>query len=909
MPDWVHYVRRHLRLDGLGPDRETRILEDLAGQLEEFYLEALRAGAGEQEAAEYARQQIPDWSELSRSILAAEGCKGEPSRSRGLEYPPSHPAGRKGLARLLADFGADIRYGLRLLLKSPGFSLIAILTLAVGIGAGTAIFTVVNGILFKPLPFPDPDRIVAVHVISQSMESRSVSYPDFVDWRSDSHSFQQLAAFNFHSVRLRTAGRSQIVDATRVSAGFFSVLGVKPIIGRTFSAGEDRRAGRPVTVISQRLWKQGLGADPRVLGSTVLLDGKSSLVVGVVPDGLPFLDRADIYTPIGQWGARQKSRRDLPQVSVIGRLKAGLSLDRARSDMARVSERLEQLHPHAQSKSKIRVLPLREEIVGNTRATLLTLFAAVGCVLLIACANVAGLLLARGTARRDEYAIRMALGARRERLIRQLLTESVLLAVLAGMFGIGLGMAATRLFLSLVPAGLPRLNQVHLDGRVLAFAALISILTAALSGLVPALKCSRENLLPGLRDAGRWMPSSGGLPQKVLAVAEVALAFSLLTGAGLMIQTMRSLLQVDPGFNPKNVLTMQVALPEEASQSAAQTRAALDQLLARVRRVQGVRAAALTEYLPLNSNADMIELRREAGSGTPPDQKNRALLFLTSPDYLEAMGIPLLKGRFFEERDDGRSAGVVVIDEVLARSLFGDGDPLGQRLSLQVLGPVQIVGVARHIAYRGLDRDAASPVRNQLYVPIAQLPDPFLGAVRVGMTLTVRTLSDPLARVSDIRQAILGPRKDAPVYGLDTLQHRLSNSLARRRFAMFLLSIFSGLALVLATLGIYGVISYSVNRRTHEFGLRMALGAQPADLLHSVLREGLIMGLMGVGIGLPAGVGLARLASSLLYGVRPVDPLTLSLAFILLLASSLLAGLVPARRATRVDPLQALHNP
>jgi predicted permease len=803
----------------------------------------------------------------------------------------------------------DLRYGIRMLARSPGFTAVAVLTLALGIGANTAIFSVVNGVLLRPLPYPEPDRLVQIYERSAQFNEMSVSYPNFLDWERMNHSFAGIAAYRGESFNSTGAGQPENIPGAVVTANFLSVLGVKPSQGRTFTPDEDRQGANPVAMVSEGLWKRRFGSDTAVLGKSLVLDGQSYTVVGIVPRDCQLLDPAEVITPLWQWSRRMnlESRDFHPGIRVVGRLRPGVSLAQARAEMENIARSLAQAYPKTNEGQGTTVVPLKNDIVGDVRPMLLLLQAAVGFVVLIACANVANLLLARSVARKREVAVRVALGASRGRVIRQFLTESVLLSLAGGGIGLLLASWGSAPLLAAVPGGLPRREAIGLDGSVLLFTLVVSLLTGILFGLLPALESSRSNLQEALKEGGRSPVGGQRRTQSIFVVSEVALALVLLVGAGLLIRTLQRLWDVNPGLNPQHVLTMQVALSPTLLDDPSKIRIAWRQLLDRVRNIPGVESAAVTILVPLSGDDNEMPFWT---SGQPPSsmaQMPEALTYITTPGYPRTMGIPLQRGRYFTEQDSESSHKVVVIDEVLAEHFFPGQDPVGKQLQLYMLGPAEIVGVVGHVKHWGLDADDSARIRDQLYFPFFQIPDQFMRQAKTGLRLVLRTGSNPVGVVSAVSKQVMGPGRDQPVYNVNSMEQLISSSVARRRFLRMVLVIFAGLALTLAAIGIFGVISYSVSQRTHEIGIRMALGAERRDVLALVGCQGLTLALAGVAIGLVAALGLTHFITGMLYGVRPTDPLTFVAVSLTLTSVALLASYIPARRATKVDPMVALR--
>jgi predicted permease len=809
----------------------------------------------------------------------------------------------------------DFRYGLRMLAKAPGFTAIAILTLALGIGANTAIFSVVNGVLLNPLPYEQPDRLVALYSRTKQFHRSSISYPNFLDWVRDNQSFSALAAFRGDNFDLTGMGQPVRVAVEMVSADFFPLLGVKPVLGRSFEAKEDQIGAPPVAMLSGGLWATKFGSSRDIIGKTIDLDGKAYAVVGVVPasfryQGGNFHRHADVFVPIGQWdNSTFLDRRVGMGMNAVGRLKPGVTLAQAESDMGAIGEHLAQTYPDADKGTGVTVIPLKENVVGDIRPFLLVLLAAVGFVLLIACANVASLLLARSTGRSREFAIRAAMGASPARVIRQLLTESCLLSLAGGGLGLVLAAWGTKTVIRLIPEALPRADAIGLDTPVLLFTLGISILTGVVFGLVPAWKSSQPNLAESLKEEGRGSSGVRHRSQRVLVVVEMAMAVVLLVGAGLMIRSLAKLWSVNPGFDPHNVLTFGVSSPRPLGDTPAAIREAMRRIRDTMAVVPGVQSASLTVgSVPMNGDSDLPFWLEGQPKPTSDSEMKSSLFYAVQPDYLKIMRTPLLRGRFLTQQDNEHSPPVIVIDEEFARLAFGNQDPIGKRVNFEVLGTSpEIVGIVGHVKQWGLDENAQSPVTAQCYLPISQIPDQFLPLMSRGTGAMIRTAGPPLAEVDAVRRALGQYNSQLVMYSLETMDGIISDSLAARRFSMVLLGIFAGLALVLSAVGIYGVISYISGQRTHEIGVRMALGAQPNDVLRMIVEQGAGLALTGVGIGAAVALGLTSLMSKMIYGVSAHDPLTfVSVAFLLSFVA-IVACYFPARRATRTDPLTALR--
>jgi len=808
----------------------------------------------------------------------------------------------------------DLRYGLRMLFKSPGFCLIAIVTLALGIGANTALFSVVNGVLLNPLPYAQPDRLVAIYQKTPDFAQASIPYPNFLDWVREQHSFSLMAAFRPDDYNLTGMGEPERVKTEMISASFFSTLGVRPVAGRLFRPEEDVVGAQPVALISGGLWSRKFGSSHEAIGKTITLNGAGYSVIGVIPGDFRYqsgnFHDSDVYLPIGQWNdSTFRDRRAGMGMDAVGRLKPGVTLAQAQADMDAVARHIAQIYPDADKDHGITLLPLKEDVVGDIRPFLLVLLAAVGFVLLIACVNVANLLLARSTARTREFAIRVALGAGRSRVIAQLLTESTLLGCAGGALGLACAGWGTKAAIKLLPQALPRAAEIHIDQRVLLFTLAVSLLAGVLFGLVPAIKAARENIHETLKEGGRSVSGARHRMQSIFVVAEMALALVLLLGAGLMVRSLAKLWSVNPGFNPHNALIFDVSYPSTMGSTPAAIRSAMRQLHEAVSAVPGVRAASLSAgSTPMWGDSELpFWIDGQPKPATQAEMKS-ALFYGVEPEYLEAMGTPLERGRFLTPQDNENSPFVIVIDDEFARLYFPGQDPIGKRVHLMFFDKAtEIVGVAGHIKQWGLDENSKSPVLAQFYFPIWQVPDQFLPLLARGTTVTARTQGPPEQAIDEIRQAISRLNGEIVVYNTRTMQWFIDDSLSARRFSIVLLSTFAGLALLLSCIGIYGVISYLAGQRIHEIGIRMALGAQHGDILQLILGEGTRMALLGVAIGLVASFAVMRLMNKILYGISAYDPITFLAVATLLTLVALAACYVPAHKAMRIDPMRALR--
>jgi putative ABC transport system permease protein len=809
----------------------------------------------------------------------------------------------------------DIRYGVRLIAKSPGFAAIAIFTLALGVGANTAVFSIVNGVLLNPLPYRHPDRLVAIYTGMKEFPRSSIAYPNFLDWVRDQRSFSQLAAFRQDDYSLIGMGEPQRVSAEMVSADFFSLLGVKPVAGRVFRPEEDRVGAQPVAILSGGFWKREFGASRGAIGRTLDLNGVGYTVVGVTPAGFAyesgnFQTNPDVFVPIGQWNDPTfRDRHAQMGMDAVGRLKPGVTLPQARADMDAVAQHLAQEFPDADHGSGIALVPLKEDVVGSIRPFLLVLLAAVAFVLLIACVNVANLLLARSTSRTREFAIRAALGASQGRVVRQLLTESLVLSCAGGAFGLLLAAWGTQAAIKLLPEALPRAQSVHIDSRVLLFTLAASVLAGIVFGLAPALKTARGDLHETLKEGGRGSSGARHRLQGVFVVVEMAMALVLLVGAGLMIRSLMKLWEVNPGFNPSHLVTFEFAYPTTLGGTPDAIRASMRQLESAVESTPGVVAASLSAgAIPMAGDSELALWLAGEPKPATESQMKVALFNAVQPDYLKSMGIPLIRGRFLNAQDSEHSPFVLVIDEQFAKLYFPGQNPIGRRVNIAILDTSgEIVGIVGHVKQWGLDESANAPVRAQFYFPIAQMPNQFFTLMNRGGDFVVRTKGSPDIEMNAIRRALRGVNSQIVVYEVHTMDDIISTSMAARRFSMILLGIFAAFALVLSCVGIYGVVSYLAGQRTHEIGVRMALGAQRGDVLRLILGQGARMALVGAALGLAGSLALTRLMSKMLFRVSAYDPLTFLGVASLLFLVALAACYVPARRAMRVDPMVALR--
>jgi predicted permease len=810
--------------------------------------------------------------------------------------------------RWLKDLYGDLRYGMRTLGKNKGFAAVAILTLAMGIGANTAIFSVVQGVLLAPLPYSEPDRLVTVWLNNFRLKSPTeLSYRDFLDWQRGAPPFEKISAYAWRSFDLSSPGNPEHLEGREISSNFLSTLGVGLALGREFSAEEDRNGGAPVALISNGLWRDRFGGSATALGKSIVLDGVETTVVGVLQPGFRFgTDYADVYIPIGQRKLVDANDRTVHDVMCIARLKRGVNLSQADAQMNAIQENIDRLNPETEQGLGAKILPAKELLVGDVRGTLLLLLGAVGVVLLIACANVANLLLARSAARTREFSIRAALGAGRGRIVQQLVTESVLLSVLGGTLGLAAAKWGLNGALATLAADLPRGDNIHVNASVLFFALGVSIVVGILFGLAPALRSSRTDLQPSLKEGGRGSTGVHHRTQSILVIVQIALTLVLLTGAGLLFRTMQHLWKADLGFESQHVLTFQVGLSPSATKTGAAVRAAYQQLLDRIRQIPGIQGAEITTEVPMthqmNSIPFWVDSHRPASIAEAP----RTLGFIAGPDFLQLMRIPLIRGRFISPQDTINSPLVAVIDSELARAYFPGKDPIGRTITFPQVGDYRIIGVVGHVQHWQVG--FSSPfLQNQSYVSIYQVQDRWMTTIDTWTWVVVRTPLDASIVLPEIRKAVYRAASGQTVYHAQTMLEIVSESMSPQRFPLILLGSFATLALLLASIGTYGVISYSVTQRAHEIGIRTALGAKQGDILRLVMGQGARLATLGIGAGLVGALVLTRLLTGLLFGVSASDPLTFSTVAALLTLVLLAACYFPARRAMRVDPVVALR--
>jgi putative ABC transport system permease protein len=796
----------------------------------------------------------------------------------------------------------DVRYGVRMLLRNRAFTVVSVIALALGIGANVAIFSVINGVLLRPLPYKDPERLMMIRETKlPQFPEFSVASGNFIDWKKQQTVFERLVALKGVSFNLIGIGEPERLRGTSVSEGFLAMFGVQPQLGRDFLAEEYQSGHSNVAILSYGLWQRRFGGDTKILNQTITLDGQSYTVIGVMPAEFQLEGReSDLWTPV-VFTEQHAQNHGGHSFGAIGQLRPGVTVAQARAEMSAIAGRLAAQYPNDVGWD-VKLIPLQEFLVRSIKPALLVLMVAVAFVLLIACVNVANLLLARAAGRQKEIATRTALGAGRWRIIRQLLTESLLLSLLGGLSGLVLAKWGMELLLRLAPAGLPRMGNVSLDGRALVFTATITLLTGVIFGLVPALQASKPNLNETMKDAGRGSTEGGRrqLIRSLLVVLEVASALVLLVGAGLMIKSFWRLQQVDPGFNPENTLTMSVQLPQGKYPEEPQQVLFFQQLIERAGAIPGVQVAAAGQLIPLSGNDMVLAFEIDGRAPLPPGASQSTNYYSISADYFKAMGIPLRRGRGFTERDTKDSPRVAVINETMAQKMFPGEEPLGKRITFDSREDkpewFEIVGIVGDVKQYGLDQATTM----QTYEPYTQQTFSY-------MTLVVRAPGDPTNLTAAIRNEILKLDKDQPAGNIKTLNEYFSTSIAQQRFSMALLGVFAAVALVLAAVGIYGVLSYAVTQRTHEIGIRMALGAGQRHVLRLVVGQGMVLTVIGVAGGLVAAFALTRLMASLLFGVTATDAATYASVASTLFAVALLACYIPARRATKVDPLVALR--
>ena len=805
----------------------------------------------------------------------------------------------------------DLRYAVRLLIQSPAFTLIAALTLALGIGANTALFSVVNGVLLNPLAYPHSDRLVVVYARIAGLDSAPIEYPNFLDWQRDARSFASLAAYRNEDYTFVGNGEGERLSGYMISASFFDTLGTVPVLGRTFRVDDDQIGAAPVVVLSGGFWKRKFGSSPDVIGKPITLNGTAYTIVGVIPDTFTFYgNMRDVYTPIGQWNDPSfRDRRISVGTHAFGRLKPGVAVAQAQAEMNEVARNLAIAFPEADAGHNIKLVSMKEDLVGNVQPLLIVLLSAVGFLVLIACANVANLLLARSVARSREFAIRSALGASHARIIYQLLTESILLSAVGGALGLLLAYCGTKTLLNALPAALPRSSEVSLDSRVLLFTTALSLAAGVIFGVAPAWKATRINLQEVMKQSGRGSSGFRHRLQGTFVAAEIALSLVLLVGAGLMARTVQALWRVNPGFNPSHAITFTLATPATSDTTSAETRARLRNFDNRVRSVPGVQAVSVTlgSRPMIHDSALPFWIQGQPKPAHNSDMP-AATFFLVEAGFREAMGITLRRGRFVTDQDDENTPVVIDIDDNFERMYFPGTDAIGKHVNLTEFNvQAEIVGVVAHVKQYALDADPPGAIQAQFFYPFMQIPEKVMPLVAKSVAVVLRTRGDPTSIMGQVRETVreIDPRD--VIYNVQTMDDVVATSYAARRLTMLLLTGFAALAMILATVGIYGVVSYLVGQRTQEIGIRMALGAQRRDILLLVLGEGTKMASLGAVIGTAASLLLTRLMTRQLFGVSAHDPLTYASVAFVLMTVAIAACFLPARRAVRTDPMKSLR--
>jgi predicted permease len=880
---------RSLRIALAGLFRRSRMERDMADELR-FHLEQrtetlMRTGASRDEAARRARVEFG----------AIEAYKDRCRDERGW--------------RIGDELRGDARYAWRMLRKNPGFAFVAIATLAIGIGVNAAIFSIINGVLLRPLPYPEADRLTLIFESGPQLDGpSSASYFNYLDWRESARSFTQMAAYVGLDANLGLRGEVEHIRGLFGSAELLSVLGTPPALGRTFTSGEDKANGAPVALISYALWQQRYAGSPQAIGQRLTLDADSYTIIGVLPEGFR-LRRADVMLPLAQRASPAMQSRELhPGIRVIARLKPGVTLAQASTDMEAIAKTLVDRYPKSNTGWSVVLMPLLDDVIGDAPQTLFLLLGAVGLVLLIACANVANLLLARAESRRREFAVRVALGAGMARLIRQLVAESVLLSLLGGALGLILATLGTEALLRQLPVTLPRAQDVGVDWRVVAFTFAASLMTGVLFGVAPALHSTRVDVQAALKASSRSVMGGRSRMRSLFVVVQLALGLVLLASTGLLLRTLWQLSRVDPGFELHHVTTMRVGLTALASAEPARIRQAFRDITERVGQLPGVEGASTTDLLPLSGNDEQLRY----WTGPPPAEVSRApvaLIYVTTPQYFAALKIPLRSGRTFTWDDANRAAPRVVIDEVLARRAFPGQDPIGQTISLQILGKAEVIGVVGHIKHWGLDTDDRAKVREQMYLSLAYIPDQFMKLfATAGEVLVIRSTLDPSQLLHAVRGEVQKAAGTAALYDVRSMEDLVSEGTARQRFLTIVLGLFAVIAIMLAGIGVYGVMAYAVSQRVQEIGIRMALGASARQVFDQIVGQGFRLVMVGIVTGLAAAVLATRFLSSMLYGVSATDPLTFGAVAALLVGVALAACAVPALRAVRIEPTTALRQ-
>lgn len=815
---------------------------------------------------------------------------------------------------MMGDWLQDVRFAIRQLRMNASVSVVAVVTLALGIGANTALFSIVNGVLLQPLPYPGGDRLVAMYEVAPGFSKASMSYLNFLDWQRMSRTFSSMAIYRYQDYNFASAGEgtaTERVSGMMVSADFFRTFGQTAVLGRDLTSADDQPGGNPVAVIGGGFWQRRFGASPSVLGHLVTLNGKPYTIIGIMPAEFTLYGaQHDVYTPIGQWTDPNFRDRGVEvSTHAVGRLAAGVSLAQAQADLNLVARDLSAAYPTADRNIGIRIVSLKDDFVGSVQPLLLVLLGAVGFLLLIACVNVANLLLARALSRSRELAVRVALGATRSRLVRQLLTESAVLATAGGMLGFLLAVVGTRSARVILPSALPRTAGISVDRHVLVFTLATCAFAALLFGLAPALRGARADVQSVLKEASRGSGGGRHRTQRAFVAVEVALALVLLVGAGLMLRTLQALWHVDPGFEPRGAITFSLSLPGTPRTTSEETRTRLRRLDAAMRDVPGVDAVSVTlGSRPLIHDTSLPFWVEGRAKPANLHDMPMTMCYLVESGFRRAMGLSLERGRFVSDADDEHAPVVVDIDDAFARLYFPHENPVGKRIDITGFDvQAEIVGVVGHVKQWGLGADPASAVEGQIYYPFMQLPEKLMPLAANGVAVVLRTRGAPGPVVAAVRRAVGTVEPGDVIYDVKGLDDILATSLAPRRLTMTLLGAFAVLALVLACVGLYGVISYLVNQRTHEIGIRIALGAQRAEIVRLILEEGLHMAVVGAALGLIAALGLARLMAAELYGVSAHDPFTFGAVAVMLVAVAVAACYMPARRAAHIDAAMAMR--
>ena len=877
--NWWHRLLRRRRM-------EEQLEKELRFHLDQHTADLIAQGRNPDEARREARQSLGGPAQVKEECRDARGT------------------------RWLEDLLQDVRYALRTFRQKPGFSFVALLTLALGIGATAVMFTMIYGVLLKPLTYPEPDRLITIHPQFEKFgDTWGFSYPNFLDFQAAARSLKPVAAWTYGGATISEPGEPEYVTGRYISAELFSVLGLPMSQGRAFLPEEDQRGASPVAIISNSLWQRRFGGNPSAIGSRLVYDGKSFTVVGVAPAGLRLDGEVDVLTPLGQDTDGRLQNRFARFIHVVARLAPGVSMAMAQTELSLLAANLAKQYPESNGGMGLAPRALQQELAGDVGSTLWLLLGAVSLVLLIACVNIASLLLARALSRERELAMRAALGAGRGRLARQCLAESAVLGLGGGLLGVLVASLGIRPFVNLWPGILPRAEEIKLDWHVLLFALAASLFSGLLFGLAPALRAPGRDLEQTLRAGARTLAGGSRRLHSAFVITEIALAVVLLTSTGILAKVLLRLSSLNPGINVHNVLAARVALSPLALTSPAKARAAWEDLLDRARHAPGVRSAALVDIIPMREGENVLGYWATAVP-PPPNQAPAALASTATPDYLQVMGLPLLKGRFFNEKDRIDSPLVVVIDEVMAHHAFPGEDAVGKRLWIPAISrePVQVVGVVGHVRHWGLAGDDQSKVRDQCYYPFAQVPDSLMRFFSSIMSVAVRTEASPLSIVDGLSREVRGANADQTLYQIRTMEQLVSASLARQRFLLLLFSIFAGVALLLACIGIYGVLAYLTTQRVPEIGVRMALGASSSEVLWMVLRQSLRMIFLGVVAGALGGAVALRVLERTTPEVQSTEPLTFVLMIAVLILAAFCASFVPARRASRLDPMTALRQ-